>query len=173
VENCQVAVFLTYAAPGGHALIDRELYVPRSWLIDPGRCTAAGIPAETAFATKPKLAQIMIARALDASVPASWIAGDEVYGADPGLRGDLERRRIGYVLAVAKTHQVAAGARACQASTLARLPRSAWQRCSAGEGAKGHRYYDWAWISIQPGQPGCHWLLIRRNRRTRVLAFYR
>jgi SRSO17 transposase len=113
----------------------------------------------------------MIARTLDARVPARWVAGDEVYGADPSLRGDLERRQIGYVLAVAKTHQVIAGAG--QASALARLPRSAWQRWSAGHGAKGHRYYDWAWISIAPGQPGCHWLLIRRNRRTRELAFYR
>ena len=55
----------------------------------------------------------------------------------------------------------------------ARLPRSAWQRYSAGQGAKGHRYYDWAWVSTGPGQPGCHWLLIRRHRRTRELAFYR
>ena len=28
VENSQVAVFLTYAAPRGHALIDRALYCP-------------------------------------------------------------------------------------------------------------------------------------------------
>ena len=31
VENAQVAVYLTYAARAGHALIDRELYLPRSW----------------------------------------------------------------------------------------------------------------------------------------------
>jgi SRSO17 transposase len=174
VENCQVAVFLTYAAPAGHALIDRELYVPKSWISDPARCAAARIPPGTEFATKPKLARIMIARTLDAGAPARWVAGDEVYGADPGLRADLECRRIGYVLAVAKSHPVTVGARACQAGALAsRLPRPAWQRCSAGPGAKGHRYYDWAWISIAPGQPGCHWLLIRRNRTTRELAFYR
>ena len=71
VENAQVAVYLTYAAPGGHALIDRELYLPRSWTTDPARCAAAGIPAGTAFATKPALARQMIARALDAGTPAS------------------------------------------------------------------------------------------------------
>jgi len=174
VENCQIAVFLTYAAPGGHALIDRELYVPKSWISDPGRCAAAGIPAGAVFATKPKLARVMIARALDAGARASWVAGDEVYGADPGLRSDLERRRIGYVLAVAKTHQVVTGPGTGPAGALAAgLPRQAWQRCSAGHGAKGHRYYDWAWIGIQPGQAGCHWLLVRRNRTTRELAFYR
>ena len=50
-------MFLTYAAPGGHALIDRELYLPRSWTSDPARCAAAGIPGDVAFATKPELAR--------------------------------------------------------------------------------------------------------------------
>jgi SRSO17 transposase len=174
VENCQVAVFLSYASPAGHALIDRELYLPRSWTADPARCAAAGIPEGTAFATKPKLARRMIARALDAGTPAAWVTGDEVYGADPGLRADLERRQAGYVLAVAASHQVVTAAGPCQARTIAAcLPRRAWQRYSAGEGAKGHRYYDWAWVAIDPGQPSHRWLLIRRNRRTRELAFYR
>src|SRR6516162_3581144 len=84
-ENAQVAVYLAYAAPGGHALIDRELYLPKSWTSDLGRCQAAGIPAGTMFATKPALARRMLARALDAKVPAAWAAGDEVYGNDPGL----------------------------------------------------------------------------------------
>jgi SRSO17 transposase len=174
VENCQVAVFLSYAAPAGHALIDRELYLPRSWIADLARCAAAGILAGTAFATKPGLARRMIGRALDAGTPAAWVTGDEVYGADPGLRADLERRQIGYVLAVAATHQVATAAGPCQVRAIAaRLPRRAWQRYSAGAGAKGHRYYDWAWAAIDPGRQGHRWLLIRRNRRTRELAFYR
>jgi SRSO17 transposase len=174
VENCQVAVFLSYASPAGHALIDRELYLPRSWIADLARCAAAGIPAGTAFATKPRLARRMIARALDAGTPAAWVTGDEVYGADPGLRADLEHGGIGYVLAVAASHRVATGAGPCPVRQLAaRLPRRAWQRYSAGEGAKGHRYYDWAWLAIDPGQPGHHWLLIRRSRQTGELAFYR
>jgi SRSO17 transposase len=174
VENCQVAVFLTYAAPAGHALIDRELYVPKSWTADPARCAAAGIPEGTAFATKPKLARQMLARALDARTPAAWVTGDEVYGSDPGLRADLEARQVGYVLAVAATHRVATPAGSCPARAVAaRLPRPAWQRYSAGAGAKGHRYYDWAWISIDPSRPGHRWLLVRRNRRTSELAFYR
>jgi SRSO17 transposase len=174
VENCQVAVFLSYATPAGHALIDRELYLPRSWTADAARCAAAGIPEGTVFATKPKLARRMIGRALDAGTPAAWVTGDEVYGADPGLRADLERRQIGYVLAVAASHQVTTVAGPCQARKIAaRLPRRAWQRYSAGEGAKGYRYYDWAWLAIDPGRPAHRWLLIRRNRRTGELAFYR
>ena len=116
----------------------------------------------------------MIARALDAGCPAAWVTGDEVYGADTGLRADLERRQAGYVLAVAASHQVTTAAGPCQARQLAaHLPRRAWQRYSAGAGAKGHRYYDWAWLAIDPGKPGHRWLLIRRNRHTGELAFYR
>jgi SRSO17 transposase len=116
----------------------------------------------------------MIARALDAGTPAAWVTGDEVYGADPGLRADLQARTIGYVLAVAASHPVITAAGPCQARKIAaRLPRAAWQCYSAGAGAKGHRFYDWAWLAIDPGTPGHRHLLIRRNRHTRELAFYR
>ena len=82
IENTQIAVYLTYAARRGHALIDRALYLPRSWSEDPHRCGEAGIPADQqGFATKPTLAATLIARAVAAEVPASWVAGDEVYGA--------------------------------------------------------------------------------------------
>jgi len=174
VENAQVAVYLTYAAPGGHALIDRELYLPQSWIRDKRRCAAAGIPDSTMFATKPALALRMIGRALDAGAPAAWATGDEVYGGDPGLRTGLQKRQLGYVLAVAKSHPVGTAAGSLRADALAaKLPPRSWQRLSAGPGAKGQRWYDWAWIFIEPGRPGCHWLLIRRNRHTRELAFYR
>jgi SRSO17 transposase len=173
-ENAQVAVYLSYAGRGGHALIDRELYLPKSWTSDPARCRAAGIPADVTFATKPALARAMIARALDAGVLAAWVTADEVYGQDPGLRADLEARRAGYVLAVACDHRVTAGARKRRVDELAAcLPRAAWQRYSAGPGAKGYRYYDWALIGLSNDRPGHHWLLIRRSRRTRELAFYR
>ena len=103
IENAQVGVYLSYATEGGHAFIDRALYLPRSWTDDPDRCAAAGVPAETPFATKPQLAVRMIADALDAATPAGWVAGDEVYGNDPALRKLLHERGIGYVLAVAVT----------------------------------------------------------------------
>jgi SRSO17 transposase len=179
IENSQVAVYLTYAARGGYAFIDRALYLPRSWTTDAARCAAAGVPDAMEFATKPALARAMLARALDAGTPARWVAGDEVYGADPSLRAELVRRGIGYVLAVAKTHPVSTGIGPRRADAVAaRLPKRAWQRHSAGTGAKGERLYDWALIdtvdtTADPQDVGCHWLLIRRNRRTGELAFYR
>lgn len=176
IENAQVGVFLTYTTALGHTLIDREIYLPASWTEDPERRAAAGIPADISFATKPALATRMILRALEAGIPAGWVAGDEVYGNDSGLRSALEARGVGYVLAVRCDAQIATAAGVYRVDTLAAmLPASAWQRLSAGAGAKGYRYYDWAWIDIPAaaGQVGYRWVLIRRNRRTRELAFYR
>ncbi|MET8982273.1 IS701 family transposase [Streptomyces sp. NPDC004539] len=176
IENAQIAVYLVYSAVRGHAAIDRALYVPRSWTEDPDRCRSAGIPAGLTFATKPQLAAQMVERALDAGTPARWVAGDEVYGDNPHLRTVLEQRRTGYVLAISSTHPVVTHAGKFQAKTLAaRIPKRAWQRLSAGAGAKGERYYDWAQIDIQgpSGQPDPRCLLVRRNRRTGELAFYR
>jgi SRSO17 transposase len=123
----------------------------------------------------------MITRVLDAGVSARWVAGDEVYGADPKLRKTLEDRGVGYVLAVARSHPVRTGVGKIRADEVtASLPRKAWQRLSAGNGSKGPRFYDWAWISIEaePGAvpsdaQGQRWLLVRRNNATGELAYYR
>ncbi len=176
-ENAQVAVYLAYAAPAGSAFIDRALYLPRSWTSDPARCRAAGVPAGTAFATKPALARAMITRALDAGTPAAWATADEVYGQDPVLRAELARRGLGYVLAVAKSRQVTAAIGPRPAAWLARrVPARAWQRISAGPGAKGPRWYDWALIEVTDPAvtegPGPHWLLIRRRISDGEYAFY-
>jgi len=182
IENAQVAVYLTYAAPaaagGGYAFIDRELYLPKAWTEDPDRCTAAGVPDGVEFATKPALARTMIDRALDAGTPAAWAAGDEVYGADPSLRKDLAARGLGYVLAVAKSHRFTTGIGPRRAIDLAvRLPKHAWQRLSAGTGAKGQRWYDWALVEVSdpavPAGSGPNWLLIRRRISDGQYAFYR
>src|SRR5499426_2630417 len=64
VDNCQIGVFLGSAGPLGHALLDRELYLPKEWTDDRERGRQAGIPAERRLATKPQLAQQMLARTL-------------------------------------------------------------------------------------------------------------
>ncbi len=108
IENCQIGVFLAYAAAAGRTFIDRELYLPRAWTEDRERCAAAGIGADVQFATKPELALAMITRALDAGVPAGWVAGDEVYGQNSALRLALEERGMPYVLAVPVNQHVIA-----------------------------------------------------------------
>jgi SRSO17 transposase len=180
VENAQVAVYLVYATDAGHAVVDRELYLPKSWTDDPARCRAVGVPEQVGFATKPELATAMICRALDAGVPAAWVTGDEVYGNSPGLRAELEARGVGYALAVARDYRVRFGGTSHRADALlATVPARAWQCVSAGKGAKGHRLYDWAFVRLDHdgpapvGQAGQHWLMVRRNRTSGELAFYR
>jgi SRSO17 transposase len=162
VENCQVGVFAAYVTPdGGRALIDRELYLPEKWTDDRDRCRAAGIGDRTGFATKPKLAEKMIGRAREAVIPFSWVAGDEVYGGNPGLRGWLEEQGIPYVMAVACSDVIPVAAGGRRADELAALvPKDGWQRLSCADGSKGPRLYDWALIGTASPQ---HCLLVRRS----------
>src|SRR5690606_18460166 len=110
VENCQLGVFLAYASSCGRALIDAELYLPKSWLADRERCARAGIPDQAKFATKPVLAQAMLERALEpGSAPVGWVTADEAYGQDHKFRLHLEERRIGYVVAVPRNQSLGRG----------------------------------------------------------------
>jgi SRSO17 transposase len=155
IENAQVAVYLTYAAPRGHALIDRALYVPKSWAGDQVRRMRAGVPADLEFATKPALATAMIERAIAAGTPAAWVAGDEVYGADPRLRAKVRELGLGYVPQVAANRRVRTHAGTMRVDAIADLldedaAGPSWQTYSCGRGAKGHRDYAWAWFAILP-----------------------
>jgi SRSO17 transposase len=181
VENVQIGVFLAYASHKGHALIDRALYLPEEeWCEDPARRAQVAIPEEVAFATKPALAQAMLDRVLAAGLPFAWVAGDEVYGSDRRLRRHLEAAEKPFVLAVRSNEKLWSvlqgqlGQHA--ASTLAQaLPAKAWQRLSAGAGAKGERLYDWARVRLARLQapPWAHWLLVRRRCKDPTdLAYY-
>jgi SRSO17 transposase len=180
VENCQIGVFLAYASSTGRTFIDRELYVPKTWAHDLARRQEAGVPDEVAFATKPQLAQRLLARALTAGVRVPWVTGDEVYGSDPGLRRWLEEEQQAYVLAVRSNERVwcSTGARVRHgtvAALTATIAPQAWQRLSAGEGAKGPRLYDWAVKPlVGPVDPAWgRWLLVRRSLSTPTeLAYY-
>jgi SRSO17 transposase len=167
VENCQLGMFLAYASPKGRALVDRELYLPKSWTEDPGRCRGAGVPGDVQFSSKTDLARVMLGRALDAGVPASWVTADEAYGKDGGFRGWLEQRRIGYVVAVPKSQAVAGDAGKSRADVLTgHAPAQAWKRRSCGNGSKGPRVYDWAAATLpEDGTEPPGWqrfLLVRR-----------
>ncbi len=173
IENSQVAVFLTYASPRGRALVDRRLYLPRtSWCEDSDRRAAAGVPDDITFATKPELAQQMVAAALDAEMPAHWVTADEVYGDNSAFRTFLRDRRVGYVLAVGCHTRVTLRTGPHRVDRLAAtLPARCWQRYSAGQGSKGPRDYGWAWVELAAGSPD-RWLLIRRSPATGELAYY-
>ncbi|WP_449657850.1 IS701 family transposase [Streptomyces lancefieldiae] len=173
IDNCQVGVFLAYASTRGRALIDRELYLPTSWIEEPARRADARIGDEVAFRTKPALARTMLERAVAAKVPFRWVTGDEVYGQDPLLRGWLAEQRLSYVLAVSCKHRC--GPRGQNARTVsAILPEHAWEIRSAGEGAHGLREYAWAMVPM-PGARDDGFedaLLIRRSLADGERAYY-
>jgi len=176
IDNCQLGVFLAYATGRGHALVDRELYLPTSWTEDPDRCAAAGIPEETEFATKPELVVRMLERVHDTGRLTGWFTADEAFGQNPGLRGWLADRRVPYVLATRNDdlltcpdgHREQAKVLATLAGIDAdgRIDPTAWERRSLGYGAHGERIYDWTAIALDPaGLPDGwgHWLLVRQQ----------
>jgi SRSO17 transposase len=162
VENVIVAVYTTYATEKGHALIDRDLYVQEEWFADPQRMAKAGFPPGHAFITKPDLAVAQAKRALAAGIRPAWAAGDEVYGRSRALRELFEQEGIGYVFAVpADFHITTSGQVRMRAdAALALVEPAGWNRRSCGAGAKGPRYYDWAWIATDHPR---RQLLIRRS----------
>ena len=161
IENSQVGVFLGYASQHGHALVDRALYLPKEWAENADRRREARVPEVAEFTTKPKQGLLMLERARVAGVPFSWITGDSVYGADHAIARWAERHRRGYVLAVTSGQRL--GFRPVTA-WIKKLPRRAWQRLSAGNGAKGPRFYNWACLPYNGAAPGFQCaLLVRRS----------
>jgi SRSO17 transposase len=170
VENCQVGVFLSYVTALGHALIDRELYVPEDWCSDLPRRQAAHIPDSVSFRTKPELAQHMIQRAQAAHLPIRWVVADTVYGHSPGLRQWLQAQDYAYAMAVPSIEvicvQTSAGTLLADVGSIAhhQLRHRDWQRLSQSLGTKGERLFDWAILPwMQAGTAdGHHFLVIRR-----------
>jgi SRSO17 transposase len=178
IENAQVAVYASLVTTRGHALIDRALYLPRSWADDPERRRVAGVPDDVTFATKPALAAAMVEQAVAAGVPISWVTADEVYGNSGNLRGALRQAGLGYVLVVGSNHHltIPGAGDPDRVDLLAlHIPRRDWHQISAGPGSKGERFYSWARLDIEPdpGSGGYHWLLVRRNDTTGEYAYYR
>src|SRR5689334_8702937 len=186
VTNCQVGVFAAYVSRHGHAFVDRALYLPKTWTDDPARLSAAHVPPGVTFTTKPRLALAMIGRAIAAGVPFAWAAADSVYGVG-AIEPALRRAGKGYVLGVNGSHPLDSWGDkppvAGTAEEIARaLPASAWARLSAGEGTKGPRLHDWAYLELadleaaeyDDGLSGL-WtrgLLVRRSVADGELAFF-
>jgi len=166
IENSQVGVFLALSSSRGRALIDRELYLPKSWCDDPDRMRSAHVPRDVTFSTKPKLAQRMIERAWQSGLRPRWVLGDEVYGADSKTRRFLESKGQPYVLAVSCQQRLWRDFVQQRVDKIAdEIPSDAWLRLSVADGAKGPRMYDWS-----AGRYGertdsglARWLLIRRS----------
>jgi SRSO17 transposase len=185
ITNCQIGVFAAYVSRHGHAFIDRALYLPKGWTDDPPRRAASHVPTEIGFSTKPQLARMMIERAMAAQAPFAWVAADTVYGVGD-IETALRRAGKGYVLGVTGKHHFRSWDKAAVAGTAddiaASLDSASWKRLSAGDGTKGARLHDWAYVELAdldaqafydgPSGTWTRGLLIRRNIADGDLAFF-
>jgi SRSO17 transposase len=193
VENCQVAVFLSYTTSKGHALLDRRLYLPEDWCEDEPRRAKACVPEQIEFRTKPQLALEMLEHAWQRGLPLEWVVGDEVYGNASYFRQGVSAHGRRYVLTVSvstgvwldrpavKPAELAASGRvrrkarvapgAPAATTVDKVaatwPPTQWERITVADGEKGPITYDWARqqvVESHEGLPGeTVWLLARRS----------
>jgi len=168
VENCQVGVFLGYVSAQGHALLDRELYLPETWCQDKVRRAEAHIPEAITFKTKPELAQQMLKRAWDEDIPLEWIAADTVYGNSPSFRNFIHEEGRYYVAGISRKTPLMGttnGQLRSASEHIEQLPEEDWTRCATRAGEKGLIWYDWITLRVIAPNDNIaeQWLLVRRN----------
>src|SRR5512135_1627937 len=139
VDNCQVGVFLAYAAQAGYAPLDRRLYLPEDWADDAARREKCHVPPEVQFQEKWQIALDLLDRSLPNS-PHGWITGDDEFGRPTEFRAALRRRHERYVLDVP-----------CN-TTIRDLERRRPPRKRAGVGRKREVPFVRAdvWVQSQP-----------------------
>jgi SRSO17 transposase len=193
LANGQVAVYLSYAGPEGHTLLDTRLYLNEVWAADRGRRQEAGVPETVVFRTKPELASELL-RQVGPLVRHGWVTFDEGYGKDPAFLSDLEERGEYYVGEIPKNvrgwlqrpaveeptasrkgrsrtkPRVCPGEPEPQTveAILAGLPAAAWRRLTFREGSKGPQQAEFARVRFvveRDDLPGPElWLLFERGR---------
>ena len=176
---CQVTVTLTLAAPAGHALIGRSLYLPEDWAADEERREHAGVPDGITFKTKPRLAGDLLQHAHDLGIRGGFTTADEAYSGLE-LRKGIRERGGSYVTAVRCNYRVTlpSGRRVSVKKAADVLKPWMWQRMRTGQATKGAKDYDWAMIEIRPDDtPDSHddghaVLLLRRHRYTGTVSYY-
>lgn len=192
VANCQVGVFLAHVGPRGRALVGKRLYLPREWIQDPARCTAAAVPADQqTYQSQSELALALLREAKQwGHLTAPWVTGDDEYGQSPAFRDGVADEGWQYVLEVPSATPVwpreptwvtrpyrgrgrppvpqpVAAERREARERAAALPATAWTVLTVAEGAQGPRTYRFACERVRDsreGQPGVEvWLLHRQN----------
>lgn len=138
-DNCQVGVFLAYAGAKGHALVDRRLYLPKSWAQDPQRRQKCHVPKEVTYQPKWQLGLELLDR--NRELPHAWVAADDEFGRVAEFRQALRERKEPYVLDV-------------PCNTLVRdLDERVRRRGRQGRRKPPFRRVD-AWLRRQPAN---HW----------------
>src|SRR5512147_1140130 len=171
VENCQVGVFLAYAAPAGYAPLDRRLYLPEDWAGDEGCREKCRVPPGIKFQEKWQIALDLLDRSLP-GLPHGWITGDDEFGRPADFRAALRLRAERYVLDVPCNTTVRdlerrrpprkkAGVGRKREVPFVRAdrwaasqPASRWERVRVRGGEKGPRVVDAMTARVQAKQDG-------------------
>ncbi len=174
VANGINTVHLSYVREKtGHALAGARQWIPEEQVADPVKSLVTGLPPDLRFRTKGQLAIDILAAAFGDGLAFDFACGDEVYSSCTQLREFLEGRGQAYVLRVASSFPLtlAAGTVMSCADAVKKLLKGkrGWEVRSAGKGAKGERWYAWAWLATASAR---HSLLVRRHLRTGELAFH-
>jgi SRSO17 transposase len=165
VENCQVGVFLAYAARGGSAPLDRRLYLPEEWALAPARRAKCHVPPEVAFQEKWRIALDLLDRSVP-GLPHGWIAADDEFGRASEFRAALRTRGERYVVDVPGGTTVRdletpppeppPGARRRRVTPFvaadawaARRPATQWERVVVGVGENGPLEVEATWTRVQ------------------------
>ena len=99
VDNCQIGYFLGYSTARGHALVDAQLYLPKSWADDAERRSGVDVPVERVFRKGWEVADELLLKS-GSELPHSWIVGDDEFGRPSEFRDRLADRGERYLLDV-------------------------------------------------------------------------
>jgi SRSO17 transposase len=168
-DNCQLGVFLAYAAPGGYAPLDRRLYLPEDWADDPARRAKCHVPEVVTSQESWRIAVDLLERCRE-GLPHAWVTGDDEMGRPARFRGWLRRHGERYVLDVPRNTSIrdlecrrqrrrrAGRGRKWEvpfrrADTWAvRQPESRWARQTVRDGERGSLQVDAMTVRVRTKQ---------------------
>jgi SRSO17 transposase len=182
VENCQAGVFVGYSSSKGYGLVDRRLYMPKSWMGEENKARRdeCHVPEGLEFKTKVELAAEMIDNVVKSGLfKAKWVGADSNFGRNKDfLKGlpegllyfaDILFNMKVFLLNDSAGNSIAASS--VMVSGVAADDSIPWKRIVLAEGAKGPiitdekcvRVYDNDTDGKHKGKPGEElWLYIRR-----------
>jgi SRSO17 transposase len=165
-DNCQLGVFLIYAAPGGSAPLGRRLYLPKEWARDPGRRAKAHVPEDVAFQESWRIAVALLERCRK-DLPHAWVTGDDELGRPAAFRSWLRRHGERYILDVPcntsirdlecrrpRRRRAGRGRKRetpfCRADVwAARQPEERWTRLTVRDGERGPLRVDALMVRVR------------------------
>jgi len=177
LENCIVTVHTGLARGRYKTLFDADLYLPKSWDQDRGRCKKAGIPDDVVYRPKWQIALAQLDRAAANGIAFDWFTFDEGYGDKPGYLEGLDGRRVRYVGEVPKSFRCLGtpprpGQSASRADDLVRhsplFHRQAWQVVRLARQTVGEQAWEVkaARVWLAWGGERTYWLIWARSPRT-------